>query len=102
LPEEVEILSAAETPLPLGVVDKVEADFDTRLDNRFIDLRKPETFLALQKAVLKFLSFSILKRRRFLLNHHNCINKALWQLALTECMKLRGISEQRSIILAGT
>lgn len=43
LPEEVEILSAAETPLPLGVVDKVEADFDTRLDNRFLDLRKPET-----------------------------------------------------------
>ena len=42
LPEEVEILSSAETPLPLGVVDKVEADFDTRLDNRFIDLRKPE------------------------------------------------------------
>ena len=42
LPKEVEILSAAETPLPLGVVDKVEADFDTRLDNRFIDLRKPE------------------------------------------------------------
>ena len=42
LPEEVEILSVAETPLPLGVVDKVEADFDTRLDNRFIDLRKPE------------------------------------------------------------
>ena len=42
LPEEIEILSAAETPLPLGVVDKVEADFDTRLDNRFIDLRKPE------------------------------------------------------------
>jgi len=43
IPEEVEILSTAETPLPLGVVDKVEADFDTRLDNRFIDLRKPET-----------------------------------------------------------
>ena len=42
LPEEAEVLSAAETPLPLGVVDKVEADFDTRLDNRFIDLRKPE------------------------------------------------------------
>ena len=42
LAEEVEVLSAAETPLPLGVVDKVEADFDTRLDNRFIDLRKPK------------------------------------------------------------
>ena len=43
LPESVDVLSIAETPLPLGVVDKVEADFDTRLDNRVIDLRKPET-----------------------------------------------------------
>jgi nondiscriminating aspartyl-tRNA synthetase len=42
LPESIEVLSIAETPLPLGVVDKVEADFDTRLDNRVIDLRKPE------------------------------------------------------------
>ncbi len=40
LPEGVKVLSIAKTPLPLGVVDKVEADFDTRLDNRFIDLRK--------------------------------------------------------------
>ncbi len=43
LPESFDVLSVAETPLPLGVVDKVEADFDTRLDNRIIDLRKPET-----------------------------------------------------------
>lgn len=43
IPESFEILSCAETPLPLGVVDKVEADFDTRLDNRVIDLRKPAT-----------------------------------------------------------
>lgn len=42
LPESVDVLSVAESPLPLGVVDKVEADFDTRLDNRVIDLRKPE------------------------------------------------------------
>jgi len=42
IPEEFEILSTAETPLPLGVVDKIESDMDTRLDNRFIDLRKPE------------------------------------------------------------
>ena len=43
LPEAITVLSVAETPLPLGVVDKVEADFDTRLDNRVLDLRKPET-----------------------------------------------------------
>lgn len=42
LPEGLEVLSIAKAPLPLGVVDKVEADFDTRLDNRFIDLRKPK------------------------------------------------------------
>ncbi|RLF41130.1 MAG: aspartate--tRNA(Asn) ligase [Thermoplasmata archaeon] len=42
IPEEIKVLSTAETPLPLGVVDKVEAELDTRLDNRFIDLRKPE------------------------------------------------------------
>ncbi len=37
---EVEILNMAETPLPMGVIDKVTTDFDTRLNNRFIDLRK--------------------------------------------------------------
>ncbi|HID24952.1 MAG TPA: aspartate--tRNA(Asn) ligase [Thermoplasmata archaeon] len=42
IPSEVEVLSVADTPLPLGVVDKVDSELDTRLDNRFIDLRKPE------------------------------------------------------------
>ena len=42
LPEDVHILSVAETPLPIGIVDKVETDFDTRLDNRVLDLRKSE------------------------------------------------------------
>jgi len=42
LPEEFEILSLAETPLPLGVIDKIESELETRLDNRFIDLRKQD------------------------------------------------------------
>ncbi len=42
LPAKLEVLSPAEAPLPLGVVDKVGAELDTRLDNRFMDLRKPE------------------------------------------------------------
>lgn len=41
-PAAIEVLSPAEAPLPLGVVDKVGADMDTRLDNRVLDLRKPE------------------------------------------------------------
>ena len=41
--KELKILSVAKTPLPMGVADKVNVDFDTRLDNRFIDLRREET-----------------------------------------------------------
>lgn len=41
-PSQLDVLSPAATPLPLGVVDKVGADMDTRLDNRVMDLRKPE------------------------------------------------------------
>lgn len=40
IPMKIEILNKAEAPLPLGVIDKVPAMLDTRLDNRFIDLRK--------------------------------------------------------------
>jgi len=40
-PTGLEVLSPADTPLPLGVIDKVGAEFDTRLDNRTLDLRKP-------------------------------------------------------------
>ena len=42
IPDRVEVLSKADAPLPLGVVDKVGADLDTRLNNRFMDLRKEE------------------------------------------------------------
>lgn len=40
IPYDFTILNLAKTPLPLGVIDKVDADMDTRLDNRFLDLRK--------------------------------------------------------------
>jgi nondiscriminating aspartyl-tRNA synthetase len=42
LPDKIEIVSKAEAPLPLGVIDKVGADLDTRLNNRFMDVRKEE------------------------------------------------------------
>jgi nondiscriminating aspartyl-tRNA synthetase len=40
-PSAVRVVSRSEVPLPLGVVDKVGADLDTRLDHRVLDLRKP-------------------------------------------------------------
>lgn len=65
LPETVEILSIAETPLPLGVVDKVEADFDTRLDNRVLDLRKPET-----QAIFKIRNVVLAAAHEYLRSQH--------------------------------
>jgi len=54
LPSEVRVVSRAEVPLPIGVVDKVAADLDTRLDHRVIDLRKPavRAIFELRAAVL--------------------------------------------------
>ncbi|USS40754.1 aspartate--tRNA(Asn) ligase [Thermococcus aggregans] len=42
IPEKIEILAKAESPLPLDPTGKVKAELDTRLDNRFMDLRRPE------------------------------------------------------------
>lgn len=41
LPSNIEVLSAAASPLPMGVIDKVNVEADTRFDHRFMDLRKP-------------------------------------------------------------
>ncbi len=42
VPEFIDIISEAETPLPLDVTEKVPAELDTRLNHRFLDLRKPK------------------------------------------------------------
>lgn len=42
LPEKLEILNRAESPLPLDPTGKVKAEIDTRLDNRFMDVRRPK------------------------------------------------------------
>jgi nondiscriminating aspartyl-tRNA synthetase len=43
IPEEVVVLAEAGVPLPMGVADKVGVELDTRLDNRFLDLRRDAT-----------------------------------------------------------
>ncbi len=40
-PTVARVVTRAESPLPLGVVDKVGAELPTRLDHRVLDLRKP-------------------------------------------------------------
>jgi aspartyl-tRNA synthetase len=42
LPESFEVIAEADTGLPLDPSGKVDAELSTRLDNRTLDLRKPE------------------------------------------------------------
>jgi nondiscriminating aspartyl-tRNA synthetase len=55
LPTAIRVLTRAESPLPLGVVDKVGAELDTRLNHRVLDLRKPavRAVFELRAAVLE-------------------------------------------------
>ncbi|MCD6107939.1 MAG: aspartate--tRNA(Asn) ligase [Thermoplasmata archaeon] len=61
LPEKVEVLSVSDKPLPMGVVDKTGIEFETRFDNRFIDLRRKEV-----QAVFKIRDKVIDAARNFL------------------------------------
>ena len=68
VPEELEIINLAETPLPLDVVEKVPADLDTRLDSRFLDARKPRV-----RAIFFIRSAVICAATEFL-SSRGCIN----------------------------
>jgi nondiscriminating aspartyl-tRNA synthetase len=48
VPDLFEIISLADSPLPLDVVEKVPADLDTRLDARFLDARRPRVAAVFQ------------------------------------------------------
>ena len=43
VPTDIKVLGKAESPLPMDTTGKVDADLDTRLDVRFMDIRRPHT-----------------------------------------------------------
>jgi len=55
IPNEIKIVSSAEVPLPLDTTGKVECELDTRLDSRFMDIRRPCVLAAfeIESAVLR-------------------------------------------------
>ena len=63
IPRSVDMLSEAESPLPMDVTEKVGADIDTRLDSRFIDLRRRTTL-----AVFVIRNHALKAVRDFLVN----------------------------------
>ena len=48
LPIEVKVLNPAQVPLPLDPTEKVECELDTRLDARFMDIRRPAILAAFE------------------------------------------------------
>ena len=42
IPSAASVLSRSATPLPMGIVDRVSTEMETRLDNRFMDIRKAD------------------------------------------------------------
>jgi len=58
IPISYVLYSEAGVPLPMGVVDKVNVEMDTRLNHRFMDLRKPETraVFEIRSLVIKLIS----------------------------------------------
>ena len=61
MPEAISVIAQSKSPLPLDVTGKVDSDMDTRLDNRFMDLRKPKI-----SAIFKLRSKILAAGREFL------------------------------------
>jgi aspartyl-tRNA synthetase len=61
IPESIELINASATPLPLDPSGKVGAELDTRLDNRFVDMRRIET-----QAIFKIRHALLVHARAFL------------------------------------
>jgi len=70
LPEQIIVLAEAGTPLPMGVADKVGVELDTRLDNRYLDLRRGTTAAIFKiRATLLSAIRSVLEEESFLEVH---------------------------------
>ena len=67
LPDNIELTNEAETPLPLGVIDKIDSEIETRLNARYLDLRKTEIAANFQiRAAISGAVHKHLRRENFL------------------------------------
>ena len=64
VPASAKVVTRAEAPLPLGVVDKVGAELGTRFDHRVLDLRKPavRAIFEMRSSLLQALRSAFLAR----------------------------------------
>ncbi|HIF37459.1 MAG TPA: aspartate--tRNA(Asn) ligase [Marine Group III euryarchaeote] len=67
LPDNIELMNEAETPLPLGVIDKIDSEIETRLNARYLDLRKTKIAANFQiRAAISGAVHKHLRRENFL------------------------------------
>jgi len=61
IPSEVKVLSWARSPLPMGVIDRVGVEADTRFNHRYMDLRRPlvRAIFEIKSLVLKLIDQSM-------------------------------------------
>lgn len=64
IPDNVDIINVSQLPLPLDTTEKVDAEMDTRLDSRFMDLRKHDV-----SAIFKIKSQMLHTTRNFFYDH---------------------------------
>ena len=70
LPEKLEVLNNSEAPLPLGVIDKIDSEIETRLNARYLDLRKKEISANFQiRAAVSGAVHDHLRKEKFLEVH---------------------------------
>ncbi len=61
IPEKIEVLNVSSTPLPLDPTGRVDANLDTRLDHRIMDLRKAKI-----SAIFRIRDMALAEGRRYL------------------------------------
>lgn len=64
IPDNIDIINVSQLPLPLDTTEKVDAEMDTRLDSRFMDLRKHDV-----SAIFKIKSQMLHTTRNFFYDH---------------------------------
>lgn len=77
IPTAMEVLSRADSPLPLDPTGKVPADLDTRLDSRFMDLRSPPT------TAVFYVRANMIKAVRDYLSSQGCLEIASPKIVAT-------------------
>ncbi len=74
IPKEIEIISRASVPLPLDPREVTPTNFDTRLDNRILDLRKPENLAIFKiESNLMFFIHEWLRNKNFINVNTPCL-----------------------------